>query len=374
MSRRGCPGSWWITVGVILLLLLAVAVSACSLGAAPTATPIIKEVVREVTKEVPKEVTKIVQVVVTATPAPAAAVPAAATAAAPAAKVASAEQVASITKSWETGPHNNKYDLYKGPNTYCAMCHSPLNWDPKATVGTPPNCFSCKFPTDKEVRISPKAPLIEEKDWKKVSCPVCHVVTDGKVDPAVSIWNNGTKTYGAVKTMSELCGKCHVDSLGGSRHMIRLGGGAHSNQAGTTKKRPAECTDCHDPHTMKADCKMCHAASFAAGTKTPGHDAAHAKVTCTACHDASGMKAGPVDAKGGMWLSIGISVVAGRESATPAYSHYFARAADCTRCHYNDNPWKLRSLVPTPTPVRTGTPAAGAPPATTPAPAPSPTK
>jgi hypothetical protein len=316
---------------VVVLLLLLVVLSACSLSSAPTptATP------------VPKPATTATSV------APAA----------PTAKVVSAERVAAIRTAWESGRHNNKYDLYKGPNTYCAVCHSPLNWDPKATVNVPPNCFSCKFPTDKEVRISPKAPLIAEGDWKKLDCAVCHRVSASNVvDPAIAIWNNGTKAYEAVKTPSELCGKCHVDSIGGSRHMIRLGGGAHSNQIGSAKKRPAECTDCHDPHSMKADCKACHAASFAADTKTQGHDAAHAKVTCTACHDASGMKAAPVEAQGGRWLSVGISVTAGRESATPAYSHYFARAVDCTRCHYNDNPWKLRSLVPTPTPKPAASP------------------
>jgi hypothetical protein len=357
MSRQRRSGSWWIAVSVILLLLLAIAVSACSLGAGPTATPVIKEVV----KEVPKEVTKIVQVVVTATPAAAAAAPTAVGAKAP-----SAELIASVSKAWESGPHNNKYDLYKGPNTYCAVCHSPQNWDPKATVNVAPNCFSCKFPTDKEVRISPKAPLIEEKDWKKVNCSVCHPTGTG---PKIAAWNNGTKSYDAVASSSALCAKCHVDSLAGTGHQITMGGGAHSNQMGTTTRRPWECTECHDEHSMKADCKTCHAKSFAADTKTAGHDAAHAKVTCTACHDASGAKAAPVEAKGGLWYTqfTSVSAASGRVSTTAGYSHDFAKAVACTRCHYKDNPWKLRNLEPTPTPVRTGTPA----PAVTPAPSPT---
>lgn len=335
LRRRGLR-SLSLMVPIVLLLLSALVLTACSLtGAAPTATP----------TSAPKPAA-------TATPVPAAP--------APVAKAASAEKIAAVRATWEQGPHNNTYDLYKGPNTYCAVCHSPQNWDPKATVNTPPNCFSCKFPTDKEVRISPKAPLIAEADWKKIDCAVCH--PDG-AGPKIAIWNNGTKAYDAVATVNELCEKCHVDSLAGTKHGIRLGGGAHSNQVGTTTKRPSECTDCHTLHSMQADCKTCHAKSFAADTKTPGHDAAHAKVTCTACHDASGAKAAPVAAQDNMWLTqfTSVSAASGRVSTSAEYSHYFAKGVDCTRCHYNDNPWKLRSLVPTPTPK----------PATTPAPSPT---
>jgi hypothetical protein len=55
--------------------------------------------------------------------------------------------------AWEAGPHANTYDLEKGPNTYCAKCHSPTNWDPAAVVDPPPNCVSCKFPFESEPRI-----------------------------------------------------------------------------------------------------------------------------------------------------------------------------------------------------------------------------
>jgi Cytochrome c7 and related cytochrome c len=335
MRHRGRARLSLVVPVVALLLLLAVVLSACSFGAAPTPTA---------TPKPPA----------TATPLPAAT-------AAPTAKVISADRISAIRTAWQSGAHNNAYDLYKGPNTYCAVCHSPLNWDPKATVNVPPNCFSCKFPTDKEVRISPKAPLIAEADWKKIDCAVCHRVSaNNVVDPAIAAWNNGTKSYDVVASSTALCEKCHVDSLAGTSHQITMGGGAHSNQMGTTTRRPWDCTECHDAHSLKADCKACHAKSFAADTKTPGHDAAHAKVTCTACHDSSGAKAAPVDAKGGLWYSqfTSVSASSGRVSIVSGYSHEIARAADCTRCHYNDNPWKLRSLVPTPTPKPATAPAA----------------
>ena len=173
MARLWHPGprsSALVVPVVALLLLLIVAVSACSLSPAPTPT---------------------------ATPAPkaaATATPVPLLLPLPRPKSHPRSKWQPRVQAWESGPHNNKYDLYKGPNTYCARCHSPLNWDPKATVGKPPNCFSCKFPTDKEVRISPLAPLIAEADWKKVDCAVCHRGDKaGVVDPAIAIWNNGTE-------------------------------------------------------------------------------------------------------------------------------------------------------------------------------------
>ena len=262
-------------VTIAVCLLVALLVTACGAPApAPTATP-------------PPP---------TKAPAPAAAttaptaVPPTAAPTKPAATAVPAKPAvdqATIQKAWESGPHNNKYDLYHGPNTYCARCHSPANWDPKATVGTAPNCFSCKFPTDKEVRISPKAPLIAEADWKKVNCTVCHEVKGGVTDGKIAIWNQGTGKYDSVTSTTDLCEKCHVDSLGGTDHKVKLGGGAHSNQIGQTKQRPEACTDCHDPHSAKADCKACHAAAFPpANTTNQGHSAVHAKVACVGCHNA----------------------------------------------------------------------------------------
>ena len=297
----------------------------------------------------------------TATPVPPTKAPAAAPTAAPAVATAvpapakPAVDQAAIQKAWESGPHNNKYDLYHGPNTYCARCHSPGNWDPKATVSTPPNCFSCKFPTDKEVRISAKAPLIQEADWKKVNCSVCHEVKGGVTDGKIAIWNNGTGKYDKVTSNTDLCEKCHVDSLGGSMHKIKLGGGAHSNQIGQAAQRPEECTDCHDPHSMKADCKNCHAAAFPpAKTTIAGHDAAHAKVTCVACHNANPAMTAAKHPTQDLYVSgsMGSSPGGGPPTFSVAYSHIFKKAVVCTTCHFDNNPMKIRSLV-TPTAVPT---------------------
>ena len=262
---------------------------------------------------------------------------------------------AAIQAAWQGSAHNNKYDLGKGPNTYCSRCHSPQNWDPAATVGKAPNCFSCKFATDKEVRIAKENPLIPETNWKPVGCDVCHKVDGGVVSSQIAIWNNGMGKYDAVATTTQLCEKCHTDSLGGTRHKVHLGGGAHSNQIGQTTKRPELCTDCHDPHSLKADCATCHAKALKPDKPISGHDAAHANVKCVACHDASGMKVRPVEGKN-YWTTGNVSVRATTETFTPLTSHDFKKAVDCVRCHYDNNPWKLKSLAPQPTPSPTPKP------------------
>ena len=151
----------WLLVLLAGLLLGALFVNACAAPATPTAlpaaTPTKAPAAAPTTAPIP---TAVVVAPTAAPPKPTQ----------PPVSVKPIADTTAIQKAWESGPHNNAYDLYKGPNTYCSSCHSPANWDPKATVGKPPNCWSCKFPTDKEVRISPKAPLIKEADWKKIGC------------------------------------------------------------------------------------------------------------------------------------------------------------------------------------------------------------
>ncbi len=264
---------------------------------------------------------------------------------------APAVDLTTFQQAWESGPHNNKYDLGKGPNTYCTRCHSPSLWDPKATVGKAPNCFSCKFPFDKEVRNAPENPLIPEDQWKPIGCTTCHSTGQG---PEVAIWNNATGSYDLVLTTTALCEKCHTDSLGGTRHKVRLGGGAHSNQIGTTAKRPELCTDCHDPHSGQASCLNCHAEALKADSGK-GHDQAHAAVACVACHDASGMDVGLVEEEN-IWTTGEKSVSRGQETFTALTSHDFKRSVDCDRCHFSDNPWGLWVPTPTPAPAPKATP------------------
>ena len=128
---------------------------------------------------------------------------------------------------------------------------------PRRRSNKAPNCFSCKFPTDKEVRISPMAPLIAEADWKKIDCTVCHPA----MGPGRRLPSGTTARRRMMPSRPRLSYAASATLTAWPAPSTRssLGGGAHSNQIGTTKKRPSECTDCHTLHTMKADCKTCHA-------------------------------------------------------------------------------------------------------------------
>src|SRR5690606_4502552 len=108
-------------------------------GCTPTqAPPVVEKVVETV----------IVTVVVEPTPMPTDAPP-------------PAPDHSDIMLAWEGSPHGNTYDLGKGPNTYCSRCHSPQNWDPESTTDRPPNCVTCKFPTDPELRIATTMDFVE---------------------------------------------------------------------------------------------------------------------------------------------------------------------------------------------------------------------
>lgn len=325
------------TVFAIAVLLVTVTLFACA-----TPTPETKIVERTVVVEKPVE--KIVTVIVPPTVAPVATKPAAAT------TPTKIIDVKAIEAAYKLSSHSNNYGEGRGPNTYCARCHSPRNWVVDAKPGPAPNCMACKFPFDKEVRKPPAGTnvFIEQKDWKNIGCDVCHQVSNGVVDPKPVIWNQATGKYDLVASNTELCEKCHTDSQGGSKHKIQIGGSAHTGQIGLTSKRPSECTDCHDPHSQQASCTNCHKSI----SQKPGHDAAHAKVACNACHDASGLKLGP-NADNTKWVAFQLttSPAGGPPSLSQVSSHVLQKAVDCTRCHYDNNPNKLRSFV-TPTATR----------------------
>lgn len=267
-----------------------------------------------------------------------------------------AVDLTAIQAAYKTSSHANDYGLGRGPNTFCARCHSPRNWDPKAIAGPAPNCMACKFPFDKEVRKPPPNTntFIEEKDWKNIGCDVCHQVTNNVVDAKPVMWNQVNGKYDTVADNTALCEKCHADSLGGSKHKITVGGPAHTTQIGLTKPRPQQCTDCHDAHSQKASCEGCHK-SLSQGT---GHSAGHSKVTCVGCHDAAGLKVQPnADGKWVTFISSS-SPTGGPPTLSEYASHVLQKAVTCTRCHFDNNPEKLRSMV---TPTATRAPATPSP-------------
>lgn len=268
-------------------------------------------------------------------------------------------------------------DLYHGPNTWCARCHSPQNWDPEAKPGKPPNCFSCKFPTDKEVRVSDGNTLIPKEEWVGIPCETCHRVDANGIASAEIAWLNPiSKEYVDVKTPTELCEKCHTtttNNLFGSAvvHKIEFGS-AHLNYAGFINETPPPqyCTDCHDPHSQVAktcvDCHQIDESKHAMGKYAEMKD----KVTCMACHTASpdwnqqtpsmiAWSVGPFG-ENGMWVPIDATLDKdGVPANKPMTSHAIQGEVVCTRCHAEGNAQGLTVLTARgqiPAPPATATP------------------
>jgi hypothetical protein len=274
--------------------------------------------------------------------------------------------------AWANGPHSALYDIGKGPNTMCTRCHSPLNWQPASRPGRPPNCVTCKFPTDPELRIAPSLAeggmdLVTEEQWVGIPCKQCHEVDANGTASAEIAWLNPIAlTYTPLNTPNELCTKCHVDGTGnagsggnGANHEIILGGSAHANFAGAWPQeyRPQYCTDCHDPHSSQVkQCEDCHTKTAETHTDVlPMMDT----VTCMACHDASGAEVGyPVE--GGPFTTM-LTTAGTRgapDSVAEIVSHSIVWKVSCTRCHSAENAWGLPVLTAAGAPVATPTPGA----------------
>ncbi len=241
-----------------------------------------------------------------------------------------------IWASWRIGPHADTYGLEKGPNTFCARCHSPMNYDAASKVDPPPNCVSCKFPTDPQVRVAEHNRLVPENEWRSIGCEVCHRVENGAVIEGIAWRDPATGQYQAIASATDLCERCHTDTET-LRHKRDLGQAAH---------RGFTCVSCHNPHSTQASCTAagCHQRPGASLTPPPGRDPAHATVGCVACHDASGMLVGRVK-ETGLWTTWRTTELLGRKTTSPALSHSMQRQVDCSRCHFAGNGWGLSEIA-----------------------------
>lgn len=253
--------------------------------------------------------------------------------------------------AWESGPHAHNYDLGKGPNTYCSRCHSPQNWDPASRPDRPPNCITCKFPTDEEVRMATTMDFVEEEDWVSITCVTCHQVDEnGIVLPGNAWLNVVTGEHEMVNTPNEICAKCHANTSGievsggtGVTHAVTLGGSAHLNWAGEWPQanRPQYCSDCHDPHsTVPKQCEDCHAKVLTSDTHMKGYNAIMLpKVTCMACHDAADYDVGPHpdEEMGGIWVTQETTMGRRGPSTSVIVSHSIQWQVACDRCHSKGN-------------------------------------
>lgn len=275
---------------------------------------------------------------------------------------------AEFIAAWEGSPHGNTYGEGKGPNTWCSRCHSPQNWDPESYIGPPPSCFSCKFPTDDEMRSAEGNPFIPEEEWVGIPCETCHMMENGVVTQGIAWLNPVSMEHEQLNTPNELCGKCHVTTVGTGNpvrsavsHEVYLGGPAHLNYAGFIDevKPPTYCTDCHDPHTQQpAQCQDCHEIDKAAhaGGK---YVVMESQLTCMACHDASGAEVGPNpdEASDGKWTTLLTEVGRSGPTTSVIVSHSIQYVVECNRCHFEENPWGLTvytatgEIPPTPTPT-----------------------
>jgi hypothetical protein len=303
-----------------------------------------------------------------------------------------AQQQPVIWSAWTSGPHGSGYDLGKGPNTYCARCHSPTNWDPSAKIDPPPNCVSCKFPHEDTVRIAEGNPLIPEEEWTGINCTTCHIAEKEVPIPGISWFDNATGYNETVTTSTELCEKCHRDTQDLRYKVVQ----DDSSHPGYT------CTSCHDPHTTYASCGsfgchgdivsvittyspfhvdvsdnqtclVCHPKGMRLHSMevmqkgiddclgchenltlppenlaiaTDGHAIYHKDIQCVVCHDASGLVVKPIDGQD-QWMTFRTTVIEslGRPVEAPFTSHNLQRQVTCERCHYSGNPWEVSETV-----------------------------
>lgn len=320
---------------IFLVLVLGLVVSGC--GSATTEV-MVQPTPETIIKEVTVEVTVVVQ--------PTALPPT------PTSEPTPLPDQSDILAAWEGSPHGNTWGEGKGPNTWCSRCHSPQNWDPESFIGPPPSCFSCKFPTDEEMRHAEGNPFIPEEEWVGITCETCHRMENEVATEGIAWLNPISMEYLTVNTPNELCEKCHVTTVGTGNpvrsavsHEIILGGPAHLNYAGFIDDvpPPTYCTDCHDPHTQQPkQCQDCHEIDTA--THALGKYAAMAEVlTCMACHDASGAEVGPHpdEAMGGIWTTTLTEMGRSGLTTSAIVSHSIQYEVACNRCHYDANPWEL---------------------------------
>jgi hypothetical protein len=187
-----------------------------------------------------------------------------------------------------------------------------------------------------------------------VPCDTCHLV---------EIVGQSYKVGTASK---DLCIQCHSEVI-------------EMKEQATDVHSQLDCIFCHDPHALTGSCSnsVCHPdvasdLDILAGIAVPpGHESTgtqscaggschivatqvafdgrithispqHSFLSCAACHDALNLDVGPLENNihWDTWLP-----AAHGEEAKPFASHVFQREVQCARCHFKDNPWKLRFPV-----------------------------
>ncbi len=187
-----------------------------------------------------------------------------------------------------------------------------------------------------------------------VECEDCHSVENGIVVDVLRESNPLTGQSEAGLGEDSICNQCHQSPSIGSAHPTFA------------------CVDCHDPHIVKISCTdsgchsnipivfyelpatptgghpttgssfcgggNCHpAATAVAQTSGSVHGPAHASVTCEACHGNNSLLAGP-SIEDSRW------VLFQEDGGELRFSHDLQSKVDCSRCHFENNPWELSQV------------------------------
>ena len=246
---------------------------------------------------------------------------------------------------WNESPHAATNKTTSVANTYCAQCHSPLNWNSQATRET--------------------AIEISIGEWRNIPCEVCHEANGTGFAASVSWWDSETRQNLPIVNGTELCEKCHLDS-DEFHYKVNLDDSVHAG---------FDCIACHNPHSTLASCSNsgcheqirpesslppstptggvhpnnssfcgganCHpAATQVALSNTSIHGSTHASVSCIACHDASGARVAP-SPELGVWMPLQLQEKDGAQISVPFRSHDIRRDVQCSRCHFEGNEWEL---------------------------------
>jgi hypothetical protein len=192
-----------------------------------------------------------------------------------------------------------------------------------------------------------------------VNCDACHQLQNGIATENIFWRNQETGGYESVGDTADLCQKCHTN--------YDAGQGAHAELT---------CLDCHDQHGITASCFTCHKQIKQAIIEVPAtpvdghpsgtdafcegsgchsvvtqvaqmppsnHGSVHTNVACTACHDGGGLTVGPLQ-NGSVWVPWLETEVNGEKSLMPHQSHNLRFEVDCSRCHFENNPWGLSPM------------------------------
>lgn len=271
---------------------------------------------------------------------------------------------------WRRGSHSKISFESEYAQPYCAKCHSPQDWDPKANPGETPGCAEAIVKPQHGATGGGDAQLNSTATWHAVECKTCHLIgRDGDPLRGIIWWNQETGKAETISESIDLCTKCHTKTSDVD-NSVDLG----NDEFHTT----LSCVACHDPHSTTASCTNTgchpnveeHLTIITDLAIEPNHETAppggcsggtschmqstqvaeqgllphigvyHTYLTCAACHDGAGMEVGPVDGSF-MWTTFQTVEWNGLTAKRPKYSHVITTEVDCARCHFEGNPWEL---------------------------------